>query len=136
MRLGLFSNAILNAMVIGTESTIPAGPHTQPQKTSDTNTTSGDRRSRRAIDAEWLADRFGFGRPEVRAMLEAARSRPAFIEAFAALCMRTAGKARWAEKTPRNIGRIEAVFHQAPYGIPSGWSTYEEAMSESIQSVR
>ena len=34
------------------------------------------------------------------------------------------------------IRRIEAVFHQAPYGIPSGWSTYEEAMSESIQSVR
>ena len=34
------------------------------------------------------------------------------------------------------IRRIEAVFHRAPYGIPSGWSTYEQAMSESIQSVR
>lgn len=34
------------------------------------------------------------------------------------------------------IRRIEAVFHQAPFGIPSGWSTYEQAMSESIQSVR
>jgi hypothetical protein len=34
------------------------------------------------------------------------------------------------------IRRIEAVFHQAPYGIPSGWSTFEQAMSESIQSVR
>ena len=34
------------------------------------------------------------------------------------------------------IRRIEAIFHRAPYGIPSGWSTYEQAMSETIQSVR
>jgi hypothetical protein len=35
-----------------------------------------------------------------------------------------------------NIRRVEAVFHRAPYGIPSGWSTFEQAMSEAIQSVR
>ena len=69
---------------------------------------------RRAVDADWLADRFGFPRAEVRALRDAARSRPDFIEAFAALCMRKAGKARWAEKTPRNIGRIEAVFRCFP----------------------
>jgi hypothetical protein len=34
------------------------------------------------------------------------------------------------------IRRVEAVFHRAPDGIPSGWSTFEQAMSESIQSVR
>ena len=34
------------------------------------------------------------------------------------------------------IRRVEAVFHRAPYGIPSGWSTFEQAMSEAIQSVR
>jgi hypothetical protein len=34
------------------------------------------------------------------------------------------------------IRRIEAIFHRAPYGIASGWSTFEQAMSESIQSVR
>jgi hypothetical protein len=34
------------------------------------------------------------------------------------------------------IRRVEAVFHKAPYGIPSGWSTFEQAMSESIQSIR
>jgi hypothetical protein len=34
------------------------------------------------------------------------------------------------------IRRIEAVFQRAPYGTPSGWSSYEQAMSESIQSVR
>jgi hypothetical protein len=34
------------------------------------------------------------------------------------------------------IRRIEAVFHQAPYGMHSGWSSYEQAMSEEIQNVR
>lgn len=34
------------------------------------------------------------------------------------------------------IRRIEAVFHQAPFGIPSGWSSYEQSISEEIQSVR
>jgi hypothetical protein len=34
------------------------------------------------------------------------------------------------------IARIEAIFHQAPYGIPSGWSTYEASISDAIQDVR
>ena len=34
------------------------------------------------------------------------------------------------------IARIEAIFHQAPYGIPSGWSTYEASVSDAIQDVR
>jgi hypothetical protein len=34
------------------------------------------------------------------------------------------------------IRRVEAIFHQAPFGISSGWSSYEEAMSEEIQSIR
>lgn len=34
------------------------------------------------------------------------------------------------------IRRIEAVFHRAPFGINSGWSTYEQGMSEEIQSIR
>ena len=34
------------------------------------------------------------------------------------------------------IRRVEAVFHQAPFGIPSGWSSYEQSISEEIQSVR
>ena len=69
---------------------------------------------RRAIDPRWLADRFGFSHHEVRAIYDTAASRPAFIEAFAALCMRKAGKARWAEKTPRNIGRIADIFRCFP----------------------
>jgi hypothetical protein len=69
---------------------------------------------RRAVDTRWLADRFGFGHDEVRAIYDAAVSRPAFIEGFAALCMRKAGKARWAEKTPRNISRIDEIFRCFP----------------------
>lgn len=34
------------------------------------------------------------------------------------------------------IRRIEAIFHQAPFGMPSGWSTHEQAMSSDIQDVR
>jgi hypothetical protein len=35
-----------------------------------------------------------------------------------------------------NIRRIEAVFLRCPYGTNSGWSTYEQGMSEEIQSIR
>jgi hypothetical protein len=34
------------------------------------------------------------------------------------------------------IRRIEAVFHRSPYGINSGWSTYEQGISDQIQSIR
>jgi hypothetical protein len=34
------------------------------------------------------------------------------------------------------IRRIEAIFHQAPFGMPSGWSTWEQAMSSDVQDVR
>ena len=69
---------------------------------------------RRALDPDALADRFGLARGEVRAIDDAAASRPAFIEAFAALCLQDAGKARWAEKTPRNISRIGTIFRFFP----------------------
>jgi protein-tyrosine sulfotransferase len=69
---------------------------------------------RRAVDTRWLAGRFGFSHDEVRSIYDSAVSRPAFIEGFAALCMRKAGKARWAEKTPRNISRIEEIFRCFP----------------------
>jgi hypothetical protein len=34
------------------------------------------------------------------------------------------------------IRRIEAIFHRAPFGINSGWSTFEQGMSSEIQDVR
>jgi hypothetical protein len=69
---------------------------------------------RRALDPDALAERFGLARRDLRAIHDAAASRPAFIEAFAALCLQDAGKARWAEKTPRNISRIGVIFHFFP----------------------
>ncbi len=35
-----------------------------------------------------------------------------------------------------NIRRIEAVLHRCPYGMNSGWSSYEMGMSEEAQIVR
>jgi hypothetical protein len=69
---------------------------------------------RRALEPAQLAARFGFEPAEVRSLYGAADSRPAFIEAFAALCLRKAGKQRWAEKTPRNISRVGEVFRAFP----------------------
>jgi hypothetical protein len=34
------------------------------------------------------------------------------------------------------IRRIEAIFHRAPFGMPSGWSTYEQSISSEIQDIR
>jgi len=34
------------------------------------------------------------------------------------------------------IRRIEAVFLRAPFGLNSGWSSYEQGMSEEIQDIR
>ena len=34
------------------------------------------------------------------------------------------------------ITRIEAIFIRGPYGICSGWSTYEQCRSEEVQDVR
>ncbi len=69
---------------------------------------------RRPLDPSYLAVRFGFEPAEVGAIDDRARSRPEFIDGFAALCMEKAGKSRWAEKTPRNISRIGAIFRCFP----------------------
>ncbi len=34
------------------------------------------------------------------------------------------------------IRRVEAIFHQAPFGIDSGWSPYHLSITEAIQSIR
>ena len=34
------------------------------------------------------------------------------------------------------IRRVEAAFLQCPYGMNSGWSTYQQGRSEEIQSIR
>jgi hypothetical protein len=35
-----------------------------------------------------------------------------------------------------NIARIEAVFQKCPYGLNSGWSTFEQGMSEKYRSIK
>ena len=35
-----------------------------------------------------------------------------------------------------NIRRIEAVLQRCPYGMNSGWSTYEEGLSEEIHNIK
>ncbi len=69
---------------------------------------------RQALDPESLADRFGFPRAAVLEICDRAGSRPQFIDAFASLCVQKTGKSRWAEKTPRNIGRIGEIFRCFP----------------------
>ena len=66
------------------------------------------------LDPDGLAGKFDLDPGRVRAAHAAAASRPAFIEAFAALCMERAGKRRFAEKTPRNIRRLDAIFRHFP----------------------
>lgn len=34
------------------------------------------------------------------------------------------------------ISRVEAVFHRCPYGMNSGWSTYEQGISEEYRSIK
>ena len=69
---------------------------------------------RGAIDTDELAGKFDLDPGRLRTAHAAAGSRPAFIEAFAALCMERAGKRRWAEKTPRNIRRLDVIFRHFP----------------------
>jgi hypothetical protein len=69
---------------------------------------------RSTLDPDELALKFDLDPGLVRAIHESAGSRPAFIEAFAALCMEHAGKRRWAEKTPRNIRRLDVIFRHFP----------------------
>ncbi len=34
------------------------------------------------------------------------------------------------------IRRIEAVFHRSAFGLNSGWSTFEQNMSDQPQDIR
>jgi len=69
---------------------------------------------RSALDPAELALKFDLDPNRVCAIHAAAGSRPAFIEDFAGLCMERTGKRRWAEKTPRNIRRLDVIFRHFP----------------------
>lgn len=61
-----------------------------------------------------LQNRFKLDAARLDAAVAASRSRAEFIDRFAALCCETTGKARWAEKTPRNVLNLGFVFDRFP----------------------
>ncbi len=52
--------------------------------------------------------------PELRALLAAARSQGAFVDAFAMRYLAARGRPRWAEKTPLNIRHLDWIMERWP----------------------
>ncbi len=50
----------------------------------------------------------------LRGAYDASQSRAQFIDLFADMCVATAGKSRWAEKTPRNVLHLDYLFERFP----------------------
>jgi hypothetical protein len=44
--------------------------------------------------------------------------------------------AEWFKIEKGKISKIEAIFARCPYGLPSGWSSYEKSISEEIQNIK
>jgi hypothetical protein len=67
-----------------------------------------------AFNLAWLARAYELPLPELEAMVDAAPSQAAFVDAFAARVTMAAGKARWAEKTPQNIRHLDWILERFP----------------------
>lgn len=67
-----------------------------------------------AFNLAWLARSYELPLAELEAMVEAAASQAAFVDAFAARVRAAAGKARWAEKTPQNIRHLYWILERFP----------------------
>ncbi len=61
-----------------------------------------------------VADRYGLARAVVRNLYRHTHSRGQFVDRFFALCCEDRGTKRWAEKTPKNVQNIAAVFKCFP----------------------
>lgn len=61
-----------------------------------------------------LVERFDVPIPEIHRLAGLSRCRGEFIERFFDEYARSAGKPRWAEKTPRNIDRLDLIFRAFP----------------------
>jgi hypothetical protein len=66
------------------------------------------------LDAARLAARFKFDRDQVLQARDDSASRGEFIDRFASMCCASAGKQRWAEKTPRNVLHLRWIFDHFP----------------------
>jgi protein-tyrosine sulfotransferase len=67
-----------------------------------------------AFNLAWLARAYELHQAELEAMVAAAPSQAAFVDAFAARVTAAAGKARWAEKTPQNILHLDWILRHFP----------------------
>lgn len=66
------------------------------------------------LDTEELAERFHFPVQWVTELSSRTTSRAEFIERFFTEYCEANGKARWAEKTPRNVTRLAYLFESFP----------------------
>lgn len=66
------------------------------------------------LDPARLQEKFKLDPARLRAAYAASRSRAEFIDRFADLCCEASGKARWAEKTPRNVLHLQFLFDRFP----------------------
>ena len=55
---------------------------------------------------------------------------------IAALTSQAEAAAQRLADIDRQIRRIEAIFHRAPFGTASGWSTWEQSISSEAQDIR
>jgi hypothetical protein len=66
------------------------------------------------LDLRKLQEKFKLAPETLRATYEASESRAEFIDRFADICCESAGKNRWAEKTPRNVLHLNYLFERFP----------------------
>jgi len=67
-----------------------------------------------AFNLQWLSESHQIPLAELGAMRAGASSQGAFIDTFATRVRTEAGKARWAEKTPQNIGHLDWIMERFP----------------------
>jgi hypothetical protein len=67
-----------------------------------------------AFNLAWLSQAYGIPQAELETLRREARSQGAFVDAFATRVRTTAGKARWAEKTPQNIRFLDWIMARFP----------------------
>lgn len=67
------------------------------------------------IDVEALAQKFDIPASSVHHMAESALSRAHFIDLFFQAYCHSAGKKRWAEKTPANLLNLDYIFQTFPH---------------------
>jgi protein-tyrosine sulfotransferase len=66
------------------------------------------------LDLLRLQERFKPPVEILRAAYDTSQSRAQFIDLFADICTTSAGKSRWAEKTPRNVLHLDYLFERFP----------------------